>query len=255
MEEDYGMRSIKLSSLGAVGVLAALCVTSLQASPLAGTFNIAGTMTVTVNTINWKANETPFSPDLARIGPGSTGSFAGLDGSTITISDLSSATAPVGTPFPDVPFITFSAAPLFPALDINYIYKGIYSNANCGTLPATVAQNCTINPPNSPFNFVNNPPPAPTGPQATATFVFTGETADHLSFFYANFTSQFNVPFQTVLQAFGPGGSGQVTNTYSATVTVVPLPEPGALTLTGCGMGFVLISLAIRRRRTADRYM
>jgi len=44
-------------------------------------------------------------------------------------------------------------------------------------LPA-VGQTCTLA--GSPFNFVNNPPPAPAGPQATMTWVTSGVSADGL---------------------------------------------------------------------------
>lgn len=248
------MRGIRISKLLSGLMLAGLCTATLSASPIFGTFNIAGTITVTANDITWKSNDSPFPADIARIGPGSTGSFAGLDGTTVAISDLNRVTEPVGPPgFADQPFIAFNAAPLLGPLDINFIFTGIYSNAACATLPATVGQTCTPGPPASPFNFVNNPPPAPFGPQATATFVFTGETADHLSTWSANFTSQFSVPYQTVLAAFAPGGSGSVTNTYSATVTVSPIPEPGPMVLTACGLGLVLFSVALRRR-SARRY-
>ncbi len=241
------MRGIKVLVLllGAV-----LTTTTLSASPIFGTFNIAGTIIVTATTIKWQSNDSPFPADLARIGPGATGSFAGLDGTLVTINDLSSGVEPVAVSFPDQPFISFNAAPLLPTLDINFIFKGIYSNAACATLPAVVGQTCTPFPPVSPFNFVNNPPGAPFGPQATATFAFSGQTNDGgLSQWFGNFTSQFSVPYQTVLAAFGPGGSGEVRNTFSATITVQPtVPEPGPMTLTGCGLGLVIFSAALRRR-------
>jgi len=249
------MRGIRISSLVSGVMLAGLCTATLPAAPIFGTFNIAGTITVTQNLITWTSNDAPFPADIARVGPGATGSFTGLDGANVTIANLDRATEPVGAPFTDTQFITFPTMPALPALDINFIFQGIYSNALCATLPATVGQTCTPGPPSSPFNFVNNPPPAPAGPQATATFVFSGETPDKQSTWTGNFTSQFNVPYQTVLAAFAPGGSGQVTNTYSATITVVPtvVPEPGPMVLTACGLGLVLFSIALRRR-SRSRY-
>ena len=249
------MRGSSISRFILGAALLGLSTFSLSAAPIFGSFNIAGTVAVTASTIKWTNNNAPFTADTATIGPGPTGSFAGLGGTTVTIADLNSGTEPVNTPFPDQPFITFLSAPALGALDINFIFKGIYSSALCATLPATVGQTCTPGPPDSPFNFVNNPPPAPAGPQATATFVFTGETPDHLSTVRMNFTSQFDVPFQTVLAAFAPGGSGVVTNTYSATITVTPaVPEPGPMVLTACGLGLVLFSAALRRRRSTQRY-
>jgi hypothetical protein len=227
---------------------------SLQASPIQGTFNIAGTITVTPNTITWTSNDgPPFAPDSADVGPGATGSFAGLSGTTITIRDLARATEPVGPPpFSPQLYITFDAAPTMQALDIDFIYQGIYSNAGCAATPPAPGQNCTPGPPSSPFNFVNNPPPD--APEATATFVFTGISSDGLSTWKANFTSQFNVPFQTVLAAFGTGGSGQVTNTFSATVTVTAIPEPGPGVLAAGGLALVGLSVFLRRR-ASGRYV
>jgi len=251
------MHSNKLSSWMKGAILIGVVSSTLSAAPIFGTFNIAGTITVTsTGLITWRLNDTPFPPDESKIGPGATGSFAGLDGTTVTTHDLNQGVEPVGVSFPDQPFIAFDAAPLLPILEINFIYQGIYPSTNCGTLPASVGQQCTVSTPTSPFNFVNNPPPAPLGPQATATFAFSGETSDHLSVWFGNFTSQFDVPFQTVLAAFAPGGSGSVTNTFSATITVTPnsgVPEPGPRTLTACGLGLVLFSAALRRRTTQRR--
>jgi len=238
-------------------ILIGVASSTLSAAPIFGTFNIAGTITVTsTGLITWRLNDPPFPTDESRIGPGATGSFAGLDGTTATTRDLNQAVEPVGTPFPDQPFISFDAAPLLPTLNINFIFQGIYPSTNCGTLPATVGQTCTVSTPTSPFNFVNNPPAAPLGPQATATFAFSGDTSDHLSIWFGNFTSQFDVPFQTVLAGLAPGGPGFVSNTFSATITVVPnsgVPEPGPMTLTACGLGLVLCSAALRRRSAQRR--
>ncbi len=159
------------------------------------------------------------------------------------IRDLNSTTEPVGTSFPDTVFITFDANPLLPALDLNMIYAGIYGTGQCLASPA-VGQQCTPNPPitpvTSPFNFVNNPPP---NGQATATFAFSGDVAGTTSTWIGNFTSQFSVPFQTVLQQFNQ--LGFISNTYSATFSVntpSPTPETSSLSLLGLGLGFVLLA-------------
>ena len=235
---------IRLSLL-ALSLACILC-TGLSASPIFGTFNIAGTIIVTPSTITWTGNDAPFPPDKARIGPGPTDSFTGLGGTTVTINDL--GPEPVGPTFPPIPFISFDAAPLLPVLDLNQIFAGIYGTAQC-LLPPAVGQQCTpsfpVTPtPVSPFNFVNNP--GPVGPQATATFVFSGVTSDGLSRWFANFTAQFGVPYQSVLTDLGTNGF--VSNTYSATVTVTPLPEPDGVTMMGIGLGLVAFSLRLRRK-------
>jgi len=229
-------------------LLGGLICACLPAAPIVGTFNIAGTITVTPTTITWTLNDPPFTADKATIGPGGTGGFAGLGGTTVTIHDLNNATEPVGVSFPSQPFISFDAGPSLPTLNINFIFGGIYNASQCGTLPAAVGQTCTT--PGSPFNFVNNPPPPPLGPQATATFVFMGITSDGLENWQGNFTSQFTVPYQSVLAQLASTGS--VTNTFSASFTLNPIstvPETGTLGL--LGLGLVAVSMKLRRRRAA----
>jgi hypothetical protein len=230
-----------------------ICATS-PAAPISGTFNIAGTITVTPTSIAWTLNDVPFTPERATIGPGDTGDFTGLGGTQVVIHNLSSGAEPVGG-FPAQPFISFLAAPSLPTLNINFIFPGIYSSAACATLPATVGQTCTppgspANP-GSPFNFVNNPPPAPLGPQATATFVFTGVTSDGLENWQGNFTSQFTSSYQSVLAQLASTGS--VSNTFSATFTLTPAgnPVPEAGTMSLLGLGLVGFSMKLRRRRSA----
>jgi hypothetical protein len=229
----------------ATALLAALTSTISTAAPISGTFNIAGNITVTPTTITWQLDTAPFTPNKANVG-GGTGDFAGLAGTTVTIQTLNSATEPVGVNLVPQPlFISFDAAPTFPTLNLGMIFLGIYSNAQCGAPPA-VGQQCTVNPPASPFNFVNNPPAG--SPQATATFAFMGNTSDMLESWQGNFTSQFTVPYQTVLQTLATTGS--VTNTFSATFTVAPVvPETSSLSLLALGLGLIGVSTRLRRKR------
>src|SRR5262245_27393395 len=199
-------------------LLSGLMCASLPAAPIAGSFNIAGTVTITPSTISWTLNDPPFTSQKATIGPGNTGDFAPLSGTTVTIRNLNSAIEPVGVPFPAQPFISFDAAPSYPTLNINFIFPGIYSSSQCATLPAAVGQNCT--PVGSPFSFVNNPPGPPIGPQASAVFVIMGVTSDGLENWSGNFSSQFTVPYQTVLQQVQTTGS--VTTTFSASLQLTP---------------------------------
>jgi len=242
-----------------LAALSGLTGASLSASTIAGTFNIAGTVTVTQNTIDWTGNNSPFPALQAIIGPGATGSFAGLDGTTITIEDLDRTTEPVGAPFTPQIFITFDADPTLPALEINNIFQGIYDTSQCLAPPA-VGQTCTPNPPitsgPSPFNFVNNQPPPG---EATATFVFQGDVAGTSSIWNGNFTSQFSDPFQSVLARFA--ATGMISNTYSATFDVVAggvrsvTPETSSLSLLALGLGLMVVGRStgliarVRRRR------
>jgi hypothetical protein len=150
-------------------------------------------------------------------------------------------------------FLDFDTAPAFPSLDINSIASGIYGSGQCFLTPAAVGQTCT--PASGPYTFlnlVNNPPPAPIGPQATMTFVLSGVTSDGLSDWQAIFTSQFTGPYQTLLAELATGAA--FSTTFGATVTVTarnvdptptPVPEPTSLVLVGGG----LIALVTRRRR------
>lgn len=218
-------------------------------------FDMSGIITVSgAGTITWNSDQAGNLPNLFTLTNGKNVFSVITSSSQESIQNLNLATAPVGTTFGPLPFIAFPTNPTLPGLNINFIFPGIYSTATCGGAPA-VGQSCTPalplagNPP-GPFNFVNNPPGPPDGPQATATFVFSGVTADGAARWQANFTSQFFVPFQTVLAQLQSQGS--VQNTYSATskvtVTIAAIPEPATLALTG---GVMLLLGLILRRRTA----
>ncbi|HEY2012368.1 MAG TPA: PEP-CTERM sorting domain-containing protein [Bryobacteraceae bacterium] len=241
---------MKYSALVAAAVFTGLCCANASAAALAGTFNMNGNVTVTANTITWQSvSGPPFTPDVFTLSAG-TGSFSTENG-TNTINDLMNPPDVVGAPgFPDQTFIVFTVTPGLANLNINFINPGIYTSTNCFSATPAVGQNCTL--PGSPFNFVNNPGGTAAPIQATATWVFSGETSDHLSTWTANFTSQFNVPFETVLASFA-GTNGTATNSYSAisTVVVTPIsstPEPGTMALMGFGM--IVLSAGLRRRVT-----
>lgn len=231
---------MKWTTLLLAGTVAGLMTANLGASTL-GSFSLAGNIIVNgTSTIDWTD---PSNVAMKAVLSDTTGIYAGLDGQEVTIQDLSSSTEPAGyAGFPDMLFITFpnGAAPLY----LNVIYPGVDSSAQCGTLPPAPGQTCTPALPGgalSPFNFQNNPPPS--SPQATATFAFGGDV-NHLSneTWIGNFTSQFNVPFQTVLSQLST--TGTVENTYSASFTVSSTATPETSTLSLCGLGLGLVLLA-----------
>jgi len=228
----------------------ALCLAALSGplwgSPLSGTFNLGGTITLTPTSIAWTLNTPPFTGERSIIGPSGAGDFAALGGTGVVIRNLTSGSEPVGVAFPPQPFISFLGAAL-PDLNISFVFPGIFGSAQCAA-PAAVGQTCTTAP-FSPFSFVNLPPPG--DPQSVADFILSGVTTDG-GVWRGTFASQFNVPYQTVLAQFAATGS--VTNTFNATIRVTPsgeVAEPqGALLL---GLGLAGLGAALGRRRGQAR--
>lgn len=225
----------------AVFAVAALCLvpTLAVAAPILGTFNISGTIIVGqaggVQTITWQDDT---GTNKATVGTtGLSGSFVGLGGTEVTIRNLTNPPNVVDAAgFPNQLFITFDANAALGGLLINFIYAGINSSAACGA-PAAVGQVCAL--PGSPFDFQNTP-----GGGSRAGFVFAGVTPENQ--WQGNFTSQFDVPYQTVLAQLQATGS--VTNTFSATFTVTAIPEPGTVLLGLSGLFLVWVA---RRQRQA----
>ncbi len=221
-----------------LSVGAFLSAPALVASPIFGSIDFSGTITVSnvPQTIAWTL------PPANKALVGSvTGSFAGLTSTLLTIDDLTNPPATVdGAGFANETFVSFDAAPLLPTLLINFISQGVFSSASCLTAPAP-GQTCTPNVPGgSPFNFINT-----SQNTSSATFVFSGVSSDGLSNWTGVFTSQFNHNFQTVLATLASTGS--VSNTYSGTITVTPIPEPNTLLLVLGAFG-VLVG-CIRKKR------
>jgi len=243
------MRRIGLLFLG---VIVPGLLTTLSASALSGTFNLSGTLTATATTNSWQSDMSPFTADMFTT-TGATGSFVGENGQN-TIDNQNIATEPVGTKFTNTPFIVFDVLPGLPVLDINFISPGAGGSAGCTAAPA-VPQTCTpTNLGGSPFTFSNLQ--GPMGIDTTASFVFSGVTSDGLSTWQGIFTSAFSTPFQTVLAAFAPGGSGSVTNTFAGTITVtpiVPTPESSPGLMLASGLGLLLLSLTLKKKYRSDR--
>jgi hypothetical protein len=153
----------------------------------------------------------PSTPEKGLIQGGPTGSFIDIAGGVVTIHNMNFAALPAT-------FLAFDTAPALPSLDITSILSGVYGSGQCALSPA-VGETCT--PASGPYTFlnlVNNPPPAPLGPQATMTFVLSGVTSDGLSDWQATFTSQFVVPYQTLLAQLASTNS--LSSSYAATVSV-----------------------------------
>lgn len=237
-------------------VFSGLLGSSLWAAPI-GTFNPTGTVTVTTDAISWTLFvplPVPTTLDEKMLIQDATGIYDGLEGTVNTIHDLIRADSPVDpnpTPpdqlFTPTPFIEFDGTTLLAMLNINQVFEGVESFAQCLVLPAVPGQHCTPSGPAfggpSPFSFTNTNDGGSTG-----SFTFAGVTADGGTW-SGQFTSQFFVPYQTVLAAFAPTGTGTVSNSYSATITVYgpPVPEPASMSL--IGIGLILLPLAVKRFR------
>jgi hypothetical protein len=206
-----------------------------------GTFNIDGTITLSAAApqIRFTGDMSPFPPNKSTIGAGGlSGSFVGLGGTTVTIMPISNPPAVTdGAGFAPQSFLSFDAAPALGTLPLNFIFAGINSAAACG-LPPAVGQTCSLA--GSPFNFQNTP-----GGGSTLGFVLSGISAPTGSNWIGNFSSQFTVPYQSLLATLQGGGT--LSSTYSATFNVTAIPEPGSLALVLGGLG---ILVSVSRRRT-----
>lgn len=142
-------------------------------------------------------------------------------------------------------FLSFLNGGVTTKLNIDYIAPGLYNSSQCGNPTPAVGQQCTT--PGSLFNFVNNA--GLNGPQATATWVFDGNTSDSSSVWTGNFTSQFGVPYQTVFAELAT--NGYATDTFSGVITLSLTPEPGTLGFIMIGCGLIGLGVGLRRLRTA----
>src|ERR1017187_4885392 len=175
--KDKGMR--RNTFLCAVLALGAMAGSAL-ASPLSGTFNMTGTVTVTPTLIEWNSDISPFTAQMFSLSAG-TGSFSGENGQN-AVENLTLLTEPIGVFFAPDPFISFDVVPGLPGLSINFIFAGAGGSAGCALPTPAVGQTCTpANPGGSPFTFINNNPP--TAIQSQAQWVFDGVSSDGASDF------------------------------------------------------------------------
>ncbi len=212
------------------GMLVAVVSVSLSADTIS-TFNIGGTVTVTNTAITWTLNESPFTPDKTIIGPGADGLYAGLDGTNATIYDVLAGEGSGS------PLMSFDAAPGLSMLEITGFLPAFGTPAACTNPTPTAGQMCTPLP-GSPFTFINT-----SRNSSSLDFDMFGVTADGLSTWEGDFSSQFGQNFQTIVATLGTGGSA--FSTYSATFTVTtdasPVPEPTTIGLSVLGIGLIAL--------------
>lgn len=233
--------NMRLFGLAGAAGFAAL---SLSAAPISGTVNISGSVAVGETFIDFQPPVGPPNGAFVVSNTGNTGSFAGLSNTAGTILDLSDTQEPPGQPFPTLKgFVTFAAAPNI-SLDLTAIEPGSFSSANCFAAPAA-GQTCTPaasgNGFASPFDLTNTSATTSTAAitvHGNAVNTATGESTP----FIGIFTTQFTVPYQTLLQEVA---TGEVATSYSTTFSATTVPEPMTPILLGSG----LIGLGIIRRR------
>jgi len=247
--------------LGIVGLLACgvlLCAVSAEAAPIQGSYSGSGFATVSFTNLNFcptaQEPDGPNQGDACSFGVGNVslgggaGDFATVTGVLNTVDSLNSGIAPIGVNV-NIPlwmeFTPVQGAPPI-SLTLTQVLAGSFSSAACGDAPAA-GQVCT--PGGSGFNLVNQ-----TSGSSTASFQIIGDAVNGVpgdtSPFVAIFTSQFTVPFQTLLAALAENqGTGNYSSTYSLSVDVNAIPEPMSMSLIGAG----LIGLVMLQRRRARR--
>jgi len=224
--------------LRALFVLALLLVLAPPAGavPLAGQLSIVGSLWLSAG-----------AADFAPAGGGSgsfsvalpsTGSFAGLVGTSGTIRDLDLTLPPAGLPIANV--LVLAAAPSF-GFRLTDIHAGAFPLATCFAPPA-VGQTCT--PPLSALQLSNVPFGAGLGSVVSFSVDGTVQDGSDVSSFSAVFTAQFPIAYQHVLATMASGVP--VASSYSAVFQVVPVPE--ASTLASLGIGVALLGLVRRVR-------
>jgi hypothetical protein len=180
---------------------------------------------------------------LFDITEASTGSFAGISGTTATVHDLSATMQPTGsTTGPGLPltsFITFSAQPGW-----NITLTDLLAGTDNNTCNGTVA---TCTPAGSPFNLQNE-----AGGQVLVGFAFLGTATDgsgNLSNVAGTFSTTFSdTTYQAILADLSAGES--IVSSASATVGVTPItatPEPASIYMLLLGSALLIASAAYRR--------
>ena|SRR5687767_8099538 len=249
-------KRLKFSTAMTFGLL--LCAVSALAAPIDGSFSGTGWATVSFTSLNFCPNgqepNGPNQPDACTSATGNVelgggaGSFAGVTGDLNTIDSLNSSIAPIGVTVNIPNWMEFIPAVGSPpiSLTLTQVLPGSFSSAQCFSAPAA-GQTCT--PVGSAFNLVNQ-----TSTTSSATFAVIGNAvngvAGDTSPFTAIFTSQFNVPFQTLLTSlFANNNTGTYSSSYSLSVDAEAIPEPMTLSLVGGS----LIGLVMWQRRRAAR--
>lgn len=228
-----------LSTIGTAGIAHASFSASVDVASgaLAGTLNIGQpALALTFPTIA--------SSPATAIGPTSTGAFAALVGSDVTLPSLPFAAGPVSDVFtvaglPDVRFT------------LTNVDSGLLGAAGCTSIPSAAGQGCT--PTGTSLNLLNTGEGFDLWLSAEGT-AFDSATLDTTPF-DAIFSAELDgMSYQALLGTIGSGGT--VDLPYSVELAAgpfgatTPVPEPTTPALLGAG---ILASLAFGRFRRPRR--
>jgi len=225
----------RLRLLCGIFVFGCILQCASAAGPIAGTFNMSGTINVTgFSTITWNSDQTPFTSSMFSLSASNVGPVGGPNVNENGQNGIATLNNPPetvdGTGFTPTTFITFLVNATLPALDISYINAGTGGTAGCSAAPA-VNETCTFA--GSLFTFTDD-----SANTSDAKFDLSGVTSDGLSIWNGIFTSQFNETYQALLSGFGP--SSTITNSVSGTVIITATPEPGTWLLAGLGLAAIV---------------
>jgi len=221
------------SLLLAAGLMSAFLPTNASATAVSGTANFNGTVIVGTGGVFFFNNLMVANAfDAAP----SNGSYSGLTNGTI--QNLTGP--PVVGPDSIIDFVTFPATGGTVFFDLQNIFAGIGTAAQCAT--NTVGNQCT--PPGSPFTLAQTN----TGVTITLSLsgiAYTGTSGSGFSPTGGLFTAQVTTP-GTITSVLAAVLSNTLPlQTYSATFTSVPVPEPATFGL----IGAALLGLGVLRRR------
>jgi hypothetical protein len=237
-------RSNRLLAIGTI-LIGGLLTTTASATPItAGQANFGGIVDVTLGGLFF-SNTNDTAPQTFDGGTG-TGAYSGLNGGTIQ----NLVGPPVTGPISIVDFATFLTTIGTIHFDLQNIFPGVGTAANCGN--NSLGSQCT--PAGSPFTLTQNP----TGVGITLNLsgiAYLPPSSSGSTPTTGLFTAQVQVPgtITSVLQAVQT--TGLLNQSYSANFTSTPastVPEPGSLSMLGAGVGLLAIGIARKRTRATQ---
>lgn len=204
-------------------------------------FDFTGTTTGTPPIVTSGTVDGSGDTGLFEITAASTGSYAGITGTNVTVHDLSAVTEPVGSTTSLPNFITFAAEPGW-SITLTEVLAGVDNSTCNGSV-----NNCT--PAGSSFNLLNE-----AGGQVLVGFSFMGTETDGLgdtSNVAGTFSTTFSgTTYQAILADLVAGDA--VVSSANATLSITPItatPEPASVYMMLLGSALLMGSAAYRRRQ------